>query len=57
MFIDLVGFSLLANRVSSDHLVELLNAFFNHADKSAAHDIVEKAKTVGGANLAITGAI
>jgi class 3 adenylate cyclase len=57
MFIDLVGFSLLANRVSSDHLVELLNAFFNHANKSAADDIVEKAKTVGGANLAITGAI
>jgi class 3 adenylate cyclase len=55
IFIDLVGFSALAKRVSPGHLVELLNAFFNLADRCAAEHGVEKVKTVGDSYLAISG--
>lgn len=55
IFIDMVGFSSLAKRVSPGHLVELLNSFFNHADRCAALHGVEKVKTVGDAYLAIAG--
>ncbi|MEO0032378.1 MAG: hypothetical protein RIS94_2136 [Pseudomonadota bacterium] len=55
IFIDMVGFSNLAKRVSPGHLVELLNAFFNHADACARDLGVEKVKTVGDAYLAIAG--
>lgn len=51
----MVGFSTLAKRVSPGHLVELLNAFFNHADACARQFGVEKVKTVGDAYLAIAG--
>ena len=56
IFIDMVGFSSLAKRVSPGHLVELLNSFFHHADRCAAAAGVEKVKTVGDAYLAIAGA-
>lgn len=56
IFIDMVGFSVLAKRVSPGHLVELLNAFFNHADACARSLGIEKVKTVGDAYLAIAGA-
>jgi class 3 adenylate cyclase len=55
IFIDMVGFSTLAKRVSPGHLVELLNSFFNHADACARQFGVEKVKTVGDAYLAIAG--
>jgi class 3 adenylate cyclase len=55
IFIDMVGFSSLAKRVSPGHLVELLNGFFNHADRCAAAHGVEKVKTIGDAYLAIAG--
>lgn len=55
IFIDMVGFSTLAKRVSPGHLVELLNSFFNHADACAREFGVEKVKTVGDAYLAIAG--
>lgn len=55
IFIDMVGFTQLAKRVSPGHLVELLNVFFNHADRCAAQLGVEKVKTVGDAYLAIAG--
>lgn len=55
IFIDMVGFSKLAKRVSPGHLVELLNGFFNHADRCAAEHGVEKVKTIGDAYLAIAG--
>jgi class 3 adenylate cyclase len=55
IFIDMVGFSTLAKRVSPGHLVELLNSFFNHADRCAAAHGVEKVKTVGDAYLAMAG--
>jgi len=55
IFIDMVGFSKLTKRISPGHLVELLNAFFNHADACAHEFGVEKVKTVGDAYLAIAG--
>lgn len=55
IFIDMVGFSTLAKRVSPGHLVEMLNGFFNHADACARQFGVEKVKTVGDAYLAIAG--
>ncbi len=55
IFIDMVGFTKLAQRVSPGHLVELLNSFFNHADKCAAAHGVEKVKTIGDAYLAMAG--
>ncbi|MCH7628069.1 MAG: adenylate/guanylate cyclase domain-containing protein [Proteobacteria bacterium] len=55
IFIDMVGFSALAKRVSPGHLVELLNGFFNHADACARELGIEKVKTVGDAYLAIAG--
>jgi class 3 adenylate cyclase len=55
IFIDMVGFSLLAKRISPGHLVELLNSFFNHADACTASCGVEKVKTVGDSYLAIAG--
>ena len=55
VFIDVVGFSVLAKRVSPGHLIELLNAFFSLADRCAAEHGVEKVKTIGDAYLAISG--
>ena len=55
VFVDMVGFSTLAKRISPGHLVELLNSFFNHADACAASCGVEKVKTVGDSYLAIAG--
>lgn len=55
IFIDMVGFTNLTMRVSPGHLVEVLNAFFNHADACAAKHGVEKVKTIGDAYLAIAG--
>jgi adenylate cyclase len=55
VFIDLVGFTKLAGTVSPGHLIELLNAFFNLADRCAAEHGVEKVKTIGDAYLAIAG--
>lgn len=55
IFIDMVGFTKLTKRVSPGHLVEVLNAFFNHADACAARHGVEKVKTIGDAYLAIAG--
>jgi len=55
IFIDMVGFSTLAKRISPGHLVELLNSFFNHADGCTVQCGVEKVKTVGDSYLAIAG--
>jgi class 3 adenylate cyclase len=55
IFIDVVGFSVLAKRISPGHLIELLNGFFGLADRAAAATGVEKVKTIGDAYLAISG--
>ncbi len=55
VFIDVVGFTKLAGTVSPGHLIEMLNGFFNLADRCAAAHGVEKVKTIGDAYLAIAG--
>ena len=55
IFIDIVGFSSLAKRVSPGHLIDLLNGFFSLADRCAGECGVEKVKTIGDAYLAISG--
>ena len=55
VFIDVVGFTKLAATVSPGHLIEMLNAFFNLADRCAAEHGIEKVKTIGDAYLAVSG--
>jgi class 3 adenylate cyclase len=55
VFVDLVGFSTLAKRLSPGHLVALLNTFFSAADRCAERHGLEKVKTIGDAYLAVAG--
>ena len=55
VFVDLVGFSALAKRLSPGHLVKLLNTFFSAADRCAERHGLEKVKTIGDAYLAVAG--
>ena len=55
VFVDIVGFSRLAKRLSPGRLVKLLNAFFSVADRCAERHGIEKVKTIGDAYLAVAG--
>ena len=55
IFVDIVGFSKLARRLSPGHLVKMLNAVFGIADDCAARYGVEKVKTIGDSYLAVAG--
>jgi class 3 adenylate cyclase len=55
VFVDIVGFSKLARRLSPGHLVKLLNSVFGLADECAERHGVEKVKTIGDAYLAVAG--
>ncbi len=55
VFVDIVGFSKLARKLSPGHLVKLLNAIFSIADECADKHGVEKVKTIGDAYLAVAG--
>jgi class 3 adenylate cyclase len=55
VFVDLVGFSTLAKKLSPGHLVKLLNLFFSAADRCAERHGLEKVKTIGDAYLAVLG--
>jgi class 3 adenylate cyclase len=55
IFVDIVGFSGLAKRLSPGHLVQTLNRFFLLADKCAERHGIEKVKTIGDAYLAVAG--
>lgn len=55
VFVDLVGFSQLAKRLSPGHLVQLLNLYFSAADRCAERRGLEKVKTIGDAYLAVAG--
>lgn len=55
VFVDLVGFSTLAKRLSPGHLVQMLNGFFSAADDCAGTHGLEKVKTIGDAYLAVAG--
>ena len=55
LFVDLVGFSGIAKRLSPGHLVEILNTVFSAADRCAERHRLEKVKTIGDAYLAVAG--
>lgn len=55
VFVDLVGFSRLAKKLSPGHLVRLLNGYFSAADRCAERHGLEKVKTIGDAYLAVAG--
>ncbi len=55
IFVDIVGFSVLAQTLSLGRLVKTLNRFFMIADACATRHWVEKVKTIGDAYLAVSG--
>jgi class 3 adenylate cyclase len=55
VFVDIVGSSALARRVSPVTFIETLNAIFAIADKHARLHRVEKVKTIGDAYLVVAG--
>jgi class 3 adenylate cyclase len=56
VFADIVGFTGLAARISSDELVEILNHLFSRFDALADRFGLEKIKTIGDAYMAVAGA-
>ncbi len=55
VFIDLVGFTSMTEKVSPAQLVDLLDGIFRRLDEAAARHGVEKIKTIGDAYLAAAG--
>lgn len=55
IFADVVNFSQLSKRLTARHVVDVLNRFFNAADKATDKHGVEKVKTIGDAYLAVAG--
>jgi class 3 adenylate cyclase len=55
IFVDIVGFSRLAQTLSPGRLVQMLNRFFMIADECAERHGIEKVKTIGDAYLAVSG--
>lgn len=56
LFIDLVGFTTLAARMSAEELVRLLNEIFTAFDTVLRRHNVEKIKTIGDGYMAVSGA-
>jgi len=57
LFVDLVGFTPLSQQLGPKRIVELLNAFFERADRGADLFGMEKVKTIGDAYMAVAGAL
>ena len=57
VFVDVVGFTELAKRLPAQRTVELLNAFFVHADRGVDLFGLDKVKTIGDAYMAVSGAM
>ena len=57
VFVDVVGFTTLANTLPARRVVELLNAFFAYADKGVDLFGLDKVKTIGDAYMAVSGAM
>lgn len=55
LFADLVNFTQLANHISPQELVELLNQIFSAFDDLVEHYGLEKVKTVGDEYMAVSG--
>ena len=57
VFVDVVGFTTLAKQMPARRTVELLNAFFAHADRGVDLFGLDKVKTIGDAYMAVAGAM
>jgi len=57
VFVDLVGFTPLSQRLGPQGIVDLLNAFFARADRGTDLFGLEKVKTIGDAYMAVGGAL
>ena len=57
VFVDVVGFTMMANTLPARRVVELLNAFFAYADKGVDLFGLDKVKTIGDAYMAVSGAM
>ena len=57
VFVDLVGFTALSQRLGPERMVELLDAFFDRADQGTDLFALEKVKTIGDAYMAVAGAL
>ena len=57
VFVDVVGFTTMANTLPARRVVELLNAFFAIADKGVDLFGLDKVKTIGDAYMAVSGAM
>ena len=57
VFVDIVGFTRLAKQLPARRTVELLNAFFSHADRGVDLFGLDKVKTIGDAYMAVSGAM
>ena len=57
VFVDLVGFTALSQRLGPARIVELLNGFFGQADRGTDLFELEKVKTIGDAYMAMAGAL
>ena len=55
LFVDIVGFTFLAERTHPEQLVELLDEYFRHFDATMEKHGLEKIKTIGDAYLAVGG--
>ena len=55
LFADIAGFTELASRVSSEHLVEVLNTIFSEFDRLVDQYGLEKIKTIGDAYMVAGG--
>jgi class 3 adenylate cyclase len=56
IFIDIVGFTTLAARMSAEELVQMLNEIFTVFDNVLRKHNVEKIKTIGDGYMAVSGA-
>ena len=57
VFVDVVGFTTLAKTMPAGRVVDLLNAFFSHADRGVDLFGLDKVKTIGDAYMAVSGAM
>ena len=57
LFVDLVGFTPLSRQLGPKRIVELLNAYFERADRGTDLFGMEKVKTIGDAYMAVAGAL
>jgi adenylate cyclase len=55
LFLDIVGFTMIAERISAKHLLDLLRAVFKVCDDACRDFGLTKIKTIGDAFLAVAG--